>query len=166
MSRRVRLPPESAKSFPSCLRRDRSQSSFPCSRVREQRLPDCFFQVCASSLFLLTGFLSVNARFRQLHQFLPVSFMRYTLGNHFEGPSHAPFTACDVHYTGPHRAGIHANAVHLAQESHEKRSSGWKTAQDAPPGSCPVTLPSDATFVPPYPVPTSSVAHFGLAANV
>ncbi len=53
----------------------------------------------------------------------------------------------------------------LAQESHEKRSSGWKTAQDAPPGSCPVTLPSDATFVPPYPVPTSSVAHFGLAAN-
>jgi hypothetical protein len=54
----------------------------------------------------------------------------------------------------------------LAQESHEKRSAGWTAAQEAPPSSCPVTLPSDATFVPPYPIlPTSSAAHFGLAAN-
>src|SRR3979411_1521745 len=53
MSRRVRRPPESARSLPSCPWRDLSQSSFPCSRVREQRLPDCFSQVCASSLFLL-----------------------------------------------------------------------------------------------------------------
>src|ERR1700686_148871 len=52
-SRHSRLPSESAKCRPSCPWRDLSQSSFPCSRVRERRLPDCFFQVCASSLFLL-----------------------------------------------------------------------------------------------------------------
>src|SRR6202140_143738 len=52
-SRHSRLPSESAKCRPSCPWRDLSQSSFPCSRVREQRLPDCFFQVCAFSLFLL-----------------------------------------------------------------------------------------------------------------
>ncbi|PYV95409.1 MAG: hypothetical protein DMG89_21555 [Acidobacteria bacterium] len=52
----------------------------------------------------------------------------------------------------------------LAQESGEKQSAEW-AAQHAPPRSCSVTLPSDASFIPPYPVPTSSAAHFGLAAK-
>src|SRR5713101_777835 len=71
MSLRVRRTSESAKSFPSCLRRDRSQSSFPCSRVREQRLPDCFFQVCASSLFLL-GKEIVSHNFQRKERFVVV----------------------------------------------------------------------------------------------
>jgi hypothetical protein len=53
----------------------------------------------------------------------------------------------------------------LAQEAGEKRSAEWMATQNAPPGSCPVTLPSEAGFVAPDPVPTSSAAHFGLAAK-
>jgi Gram-negative bacterial TonB protein C-terminal len=52
----------------------------------------------------------------------------------------------------------------FAQESGENQSAEW-AAQQGPPGSCPVTLPSDASFVPPYPVPAGSAAHFGLGAK-
>src|SRR6266478_5795544 len=65
MSRRVRLPSESAKSFPSFLRGDRSQSSFPCSRVREQRPLICYFRVCAAALFLLRGKEIVSHNFQR-----------------------------------------------------------------------------------------------------
>jgi len=51
-----------------------------------------------------------------------------------------------------------------SQEFHEERRAKKMAVQDAPPSSCPVTLPSEENFVPPYPVPTSSAAHFGLAA--
>src|ERR1051326_7337945 len=47
---RVRLLTESVKSSPACQQADRSQSSCPCSQARWPRLPDWFFQVCASAL--------------------------------------------------------------------------------------------------------------------
>jgi hypothetical protein len=52
----------------------------------------------------------------------------------------------------------------FAQESGENQSAEW-VAQHGPHGNCPVTLPSDASFVPPYPVPAGSAAHFGLGAK-
>jgi TonB-like protein len=53
----------------------------------------------------------------------------------------------------------------LSQQFHEERSVQKMAVQDAPPQSCPVTLPSEAIFVLPYPDATSSAAHFGLAAD-
>ena len=38
-------------------------------------------------------------------------------------------------------------------------------SQHTPPATCAVTIPSDTSFVPPYPVPTSSTAQFGLSAT-
>src|SRR5437588_10835748 len=43
------------RSSPACLEADHTTCSFPCSRARGPRLPDCFFQVCVSALFLLAG---------------------------------------------------------------------------------------------------------------
>ncbi len=52
-----------------------------------------------------------------------------------------------------------------SQEFHDERGVKKMAVQDAPPPRCPVTLPSEESFVPPYPVPTSSAAHFGLVAD-
>src|SRR5882724_1278643 len=48
---RVPQPFESMRSFPACLQVGRSQSSFPYIRVREPKLPGCFFRVCAFALW-------------------------------------------------------------------------------------------------------------------
>src|SRR5258707_9874863 len=55
MGRLVRQRSGSTRSFPSCRLPDRSQRSFPCSRVRSPILPDCFFQGCVFAPFLLRG---------------------------------------------------------------------------------------------------------------
>src|SRR5438552_3994427 len=51
--RRVLPQFESVKSFPACLRLDRSHSSFPYSPGRGPTLPICYFPVCASASCLL-----------------------------------------------------------------------------------------------------------------
>src|SRR5713226_8117763 len=118
MSRRVRPPSESAKSRPSCRGRDLSQSSFPCSRVREQRLPDCFFQVCAFSLFLL-GKEIVSHNFRRKERFAvviveisPVHQQRSKL----QPLSPSPVTALCARCPSDSRLVRHPGALHGGTE--------------------------------------------------
>src|SRR5437870_579901 len=51
--RRVLPQFESVKSFPACLRLDRSHSSFPYSPGRGPTLPICYFPVCVFASCLL-----------------------------------------------------------------------------------------------------------------
>src|SRR5579872_4730724 len=57
-SRRVRPLTVSVRSSLACPQQGRSQNSFPCSRARELKLQDCFFQVCVYALLLLPNRLS------------------------------------------------------------------------------------------------------------
>src|SRR5215813_10735369 len=46
----------------------------------------------------------------------------------------------------------------------EQLNAEFDVLSPAPPPNCPVTLPTPEKFAPPYPVPTSSAAQFGLNA--
>src|SRR5206468_165879 len=91
---------------------------------------------------------------------------QYTLENHSQGPPMLlPRTATLIVQGFVGLALMQTPSKAWSQNFHEERSVQRIAVRDAPPQSCPVTLPSEAIFVPPYPVPTSSAAHFGLTAD-
>jgi hypothetical protein len=52
----------------------------------------------------------------------------------------------------------------FAQDLSRPQKAGSDGLKPAPPANCPITLPTAANFTPPYPVPKSAAAQFGLTA--